>query len=370
MRFQCFQRYLKLVFGTLAVLFAWPACGQEGAADRRTETAMRSLDLDEHADQGLIGSSLPGDWRPFSEDSPWNTPISEDAQAHPQSDAIVFTLAQDRDHISLINSYLCPTWVVNSENVDGIRIRSDRIFDRWDQDGDGWTDVLVPVTRQMYPEPTGDGQMCIVDPFKHRLWDISTFAWPDERPFPTGTTFDVWDLTGSGVADPPPGTRWTRRGGRGSGFPGIAGIIRPEELEGGEIRHAICFTSKMVRQHATGANIFLPPACRSDGRDVGRQYPIMGMRFQLNPELNEEDFDEWGLNRAGKILARALQRYGMYLGVSGGAMKLQVQLLGSDSEANRREWERRVPGFYENVKRIPTREFRILDTGDPIIRSN
>lgn len=368
-----FHRYLNLVFGAVAVIFTCPACGRDGApeaADQKTDSTMRSINPDEYADQGLIGNSLPGDWRPFSEDSPWNTPIPEDAQAHPQSDAIVFTLAQDRNHISLINSYLCPIWVVNSENVDGIRIRSDRIFDRWDQDGDGWTDVLVPVTRQMYPEPTGDGQICIVDPFKHRLWDISTFEWPDERPFPSGTTFDVWDLTGSGEADPPPGTRWTRRGGRGSGFPGIAGIIRPEELEAGEIRHAICFTSKMVRQHATGANIFLPPACRSDGRDVGRQYPIMGMRFQLNPELNEEDFDEWGLNRAGKILARALQRYGMYLGVSGGAMKLQVQLLGPDSDSNRREWERRVPGFYENVKRIPTREFRIIDTGDPIIRSN
>lgn len=367
------QRYRNLFFWATTTLFACTACGRntgEAPANPRPETPMRSLDADEYADQGLIGNSLPGSWRPFADDSPWNTPISEEARSHPQSDAIVFTLAQDRDHISLINAYLTPIWVVNSSNIDGIRVRSDNIFDRWDRDEDGWTDVLVPVTRRMYPEPTGDGQLCIVDPFKHRLWDISTFDWPEERPFPTGTTFDVWDLTSSGVADPPPGTHWTRRGGRGSGFPGIAGIIRPEEVETGEIRHAVCFTSRMVRQHASGANIFLPPACRSDGRDIGTQFPIMGMRFQLNPELTEKDFDEWGLNRAGKVLARALQRYGMFLGVSGGAMKLQVQLLGATPEANRREWERRLPGFYDNVKRIPTREFRILDTGDPVLRSN
>lgn len=327
-----------------------------------------ALDPDTYSNSGVIGNNLPGSWRPFNDDSPWNTPIAADAKTHPLSEHILATMQQERDHLALINTYLAPIWVVNSKNLSKVRVRSDRIFDEWDQDRDGWTDDGAPVTRDMWAEPTGDGQICIVDPFQSLLWDISTFRWPDPEPFPMATTFDIWDLKGSGVADPPADTNWVLRGGRGSGFPGIAGLIRPEELEAGEIRHSLCFSFNKNRQHESGANIFLPPACRSDGRHVGSQYPIEGMRFQLDPKLTKDDFDSWGLNREGLILAKALQEYGMYLGLSGGAMKIEVQQLGPTTEQNRQEWENRFPGFYENVERIPSSAFRVIDTGEPMIR--
>ncbi len=324
----------------------------------------------DYSKAGIIGNSLPGTWRPFSKDSPWNTPIPTNAKVHPDSSLIMQTVQKEAKHLKLINTYLTPIWVVNSKNVPMVRVRSERIYDTWDKDYDGWSDVGAPLTPQMWGEPTEDGQICVVDPFKHTLWDISSYKWvtKDGRTFPCATTFDIWDLLKSGVAHPPKGTRWILRGGRGSGFPGIAGLIRPEELKMGRIRHALVFSFNKNRRDVTGACIFLPPACRSDGSFVGIQYPIEGMRFQLDPTLTDSDFDRWGLNREGKIVARALQTYGMYLGLSGGAMKLEVQLLAPTPQGNRLKWEKLFPGFYKNIQRIPTRAFRIIYTGEPIIR--
>jgi len=204
----------------------------------------------------------------------------------------------------------------------------------------------------------------------HRLQRAADFkALKDGTP--TCSTFNVWDLTGSGTGAPHyEGWRWQTRGGRGSGFPLIAGLIRPEEILTGEIRHAMVFTFSHNRKPAAGPNaqIFIPPACRSDGQYTGAEYPIEGMRFQLDPTLTGTDFDRWGLNREGKALAQALQRYGMFLGDNGGAMALQPQLLGPTRQLHRRRWEAAVPGFYENVKRIPTRCFRVVYTGEPIVK--
>jgi len=180
---------------------------------------------------------------------------------------------------------------------------------------------------------------------------------------PTCSTFNVWDLSGNGHGDSNEGQRWKARGGRGSGFPEIAGLFRPEELAEGEIRHALVFSYPENRMAADSSKVFLSPACRSDGQFVGSSYPIEGMRLQLSPSVTESDFDTWGLNREGKILARALQKYGMFLGDNGGAMGVYPQLLDPDATANQAAWEAQFPGLFRNVDKIPSNRFRVIYTG-------
>ena len=117
-----------------------------------------------------------------------------------------------------------------------------------------------------------------------------------------------------------------------------------------------------------GGNIFLPPAVRSDGKFKGAQYPVEGMRFQLNPRFTRKDFVRWGLTKEGQVLAKALQEYGMYLGDNGGAMALQPQLLGPTEKENRKKWDKRIPGFYKTVMKIPVDHLRVVYTGKPITK--
>jgi hypothetical protein len=129
------------------------------------------------------------------------------------------------------------------------------------------------------------------------------------------------------------------------------------------------FTFSKNREAGDGSHIFLPPACRSDGKYLGAQYPIEGMLFQLDPNLTEDDFAKAGLTRESKIIARALQRYGMFLGDNGGALALQLQLLGNTGDKNISEWEKRFPGLYENIRRIATKHFRVVYTGEAMIKN-
>jgi hypothetical protein len=321
----------------------------------------------DYSNKGVIGNSLPGSWRPFSDDSPWNTPIEENARTHPDSEKIIAFAVSITKNIRVAQSYDIPVWVVNSKNVPLVKVRSERIFDAWDRNHDGVSDVGVPIAPEMWGEATGDGHLSVIDPFKMTAWEFSKFQSAPNGGMPSCTTFNIWDLRGPGVADSS-GKRWLTRGGRGSGFPEIAGLLRPEELKENEIRHALVFTFSKNRRSDDDRHIFMPPAARSDGKHIGSQYPIEGMRFQLNPALTEKDFDTWGLNREGKLVARALQKYGMFDGDNGGAMKVQVQLLAPSAEENVKAWEAIFPGFYANIEKIPTDQFRVVYTSSPIVK--
>lgn len=333
----------------------------------------------DYSEKEIIGNSLPGTWRPFSGNSPWNTPIATDAKAHPDSDRIMATVLTQASNLRLANTYLIPIWIVNSDNMPKVKVHSMRIFETWDKDHDFWADDDLPLKQSMWGEPTEDGHICIIDPFKKCAWEMSRFKGltsdyllaldRGDRPKPLCTTFNVWDLTGSGQGDPHfNGWHWQTRGGRGSGFPLIAGLVRPEELKAGHIRHALIFTFNDNARADDGGQIFLPPAARSDGEFKGRQYPIEGMRFQLDPTFTTKDFVSWGLTREGQVLARALQEYGMFLGDNGGSMALQVQLLAPTRKSNRKKWDQLFPGFYETVMKIPVRHLRVIYTGAPLTK--
>lgn len=356
-----------MILALLAVLL--PACGDDAAGpDRASIEGDVDIASDSRSTDGVLGNSLPGYWRPFHSGSPWNTPIAPDARTHPDSDLIIGHMVSRQDRLGFSRSYIPPVWVVDATRIAPVAVRSDVIFDWWDVGRDGWSDVGVPLTREMWPEQTSDGHITIVDPAWGVAWEMSRFEWPEGGP-PTCTTFNIWTLRGPGYGNPNEGWRWGTRGGRGAGFPVIAGLLRPEEVEYGEIRHALVFTFTEVRRAEDGSDMFLwPPACRADGEHVGRQYPIEGMLFQLDPAATDADFDDWGLSADARTVARALQTYGMYLGDRGGDMKIQVQLLSKDTSEHRAMWDDRLPGIYRSIERIPTNRLRIVYTGEPTVK--
>jgi hypothetical protein len=368
---------LAVLFALLVVVMATALLAQVGTTFPMSPRNLRRAEgrspdhafyPGDYSQSAVIGQSLPGTWRPFTTTSPWNTPIPANAATHPASAAILSGMIANVPNVRFARAYSIPVWIVNSDNIPLVPVRSDMIYDTWDVDRNGWSDIGVPLTQDMWWEQTTDGHICIIDPFKKLSYEMSKFGrLPDGTP--TCTTFNVWEIDGTGVGNPYEGRRWHARGGRGSGFPIIAGLVRPEEIEAGEIRHALVFSYETNRRADDGSDIFMwPPACRADGAYVGENYPIEGMRFQLDPSLTEQDFDAWGLNRDGKVVARALQRYGMFLSDNGGSFAMFPQLLRPTGEENLAEWERRLPGFFRNVEKIPTSRLRIVHTVEPTIK--
>jgi len=309
---------------------------------------------------GILGNSLPGWWRPFLTTSPWNTKI-QDARTHPLSNTIMEYMRSKLSHLALGREYCVPIWVIDSERMPKVKVKSERVHDFF-REGD-YTRPC-PVTSAMWQEQTSDGHISIIDPYLQYAWEMSRFVHGTP---PQCTTYNEWALNLTGYGDPNQGERWTARGGRASGFPCIAGLLRPEELEAGVVRHALTFTFPDCRKDASGAKIFIhPPACRSDGKLVGEKYPVQGMRFQLQGD--ENDFDKWGLSEGARVIARALAEYGMFLGDNGGAWKVQPQLLAKNKDEHRAIWDRRVPNIFNAIEEIPTSAFRVVDTGLATVR--
>lgn len=111
---------------------------------------------------------------------------------------------------------------------------------------------------------------------------------------------------------------------RGSGFATLAGLIWPDELQEGRIRHALGFSYPGV---AAGGPV--PPATESDGLSTGRWALPEGARLQLDPTL---DLDALNLTPFAKTIARAMQEYGMIL-FDDGSSGVSVEAIDPKSTA-------------------------------------
>jgi len=123
-----------------------------------------------------------------------------------------------------------------------------------------------------------------------------------------------------------------------AGFPILPGLVRFDEVAGGEIRHALRFTAPQTRR------AFVWPARHYASSLTGSGYPPMGQRFRLKATVDIARF-----STAVQVILRALQTYGMFLADNGSAWYLSgapdprwdndllvgelAQIKGSDFEA-------------------------------------
>ena len=139
---------------------------------------------------------------------------------------------------------------------------------------------------------------------------------------------------------------------RASGF-GLAGMIWPEELRAGSIDHALVFAYPYTKAGGPVA-----PATAADGLSTRLDAIPFGARVQLDPSLN---LDALGLTAYEKTVAKALQRYGMILGDSGGALSLYA--INAKSYAVDPYAGVLPADDYAYLSKLPVDRFRVLATG-------
>lgn len=247
-------------------------------------------------------------WRPFTPDSPWNTPIGSNPEIDPNSNT----------YINQVNN-ICPNcpvatvaydWGVGVYYVENLNPYPSQIMVRSHTD---WGHSLsAPVPRWAKQDPSSDGHLLIIDRRLQREWGF----WAVRGTYPnlTAGTGDPMDLSGSGVRSP------GQSGPREAGYPLSAGLIRVEEMKAGQLRHALVFAN----DGRNGWSNFVSPA--STGCDYGlgpngNHVIPMGTRLQLKPEVNIS-----GLTPKAQIIARALKEYGMYLGDENDARSLGIYM--------------------------------------------
>jgi hypothetical protein len=327
-----------------------------GAKYAAVEMVMALMDIDPGAVEGFARASdfelyqeapdrsidPPSDglWRPYSDGSVWNTKIPENPDIHWDSYRMIEWLKNlpytDGGHFD-INIY---TWTnpIYNAYADTPRVTV------YKYDGSVYhTNVPMPTDAQA--DPMQDRSMIIIDwdnKVEWDFWDV-TFNVRLPNKWVAGACIP-WDLYGSGVH---PDGVW---GAGGSSAPGLAGMIRPEEIEAGVIRHALrfaCYTPKK------GWKVY-PPAATTDGQDVDPHAIPTGARLQLDPSLNIDEIE--GLSEAGKIIAKCMQDYGMILCDCAGGLPFYAE-----SPLGREEDPWPALSFNDNsAKPIPP-NFRVID---------
>jgi hypothetical protein len=92
-------------------------------------------------------------------------------------------------------------------------------------------------------------------------------------------------------------------------LPVFSGLVRYEEVEAGEIKHAIRFTLPATQR------AFIWPA-RHYASDIEEaEYPPMGLRLRLRADFDISDFSP-----EAQIILTAMKEYGMILADNGSAL--------------------------------------------------
>ncbi len=283
--------------------------------------------------------------RPYKPTSPWNLRIGPNPEYANISGTLIKKL---KGHFGCDpNQYTYPVYDEIDEDTSLRKIRVTGVFSHVSDAGstlDIRKDVTVKVPVPGSPEPSKgtDSQVIFVNPQTGDEWGFWRFRKKGDGSFVAQNGYH-YNTNWSGV--PPMGFV-----SRGAGMPYLAGLVRPEEIRRGKIEHALAFGAP------DPSALFVYPATKSDGEVSFPALPE-GTRLQLDPKLTDKDFEKWGLDRTGKIIARALQEYGMILVDGSGHPKIYVE------DHHTAGWGKLL--HPKTVSPIPYSAFRVLSLNTP-----
>jgi hypothetical protein len=345
-------KYLHRLIGTMTLLFVLTAGCSTGRQTVHNSTSTPDRNGLTHT---ITSTSSPTEIPtpieqqvPYSKTSIWNTPIGPSPKYDIHSEEMIanlglsnkgqiITAGEGYNYPVYFADEKTPRWdipcLINECTIassDQNIVRSDMVLN-------------VPIPEDAQPGDDTDGRMIIIDTVTYTEYDL-VHARRTATGWEAGTVsiYNIlWDATP------------IRHSSRGSGIPGYAGLLRPWEIRQGRIEHALAFG---YTEPAAEKCVF--PASKTDG-DSEIPFAIPeGARLQLDPSLTEADFDEMGLDRAGKIIARALQEYGMILVDHSGSFKIYVEDLINNPFAREKWTDPDLNLTKESIYGIPYTSFR------------
>ena len=179
----------------------------------------------------------------------------------------------------------------------------------------------LPIPRNVSPNPVYDGWFTIISPTGRVAYDL----WRARRLSDGSISYQfmrTWNLRGDGYGQP------GQAGARGSGLPLFAGLIRPAELEAGQVEHALA-----ISLPSTAACFYVRPASTTDGTGSTHALPE-GARLRLKADIRVPAHLSAEQKRYASALLWTLHNYGAIVvgqasvptlyaqgGVSGGLLK-------------------------------------------------
>lgn len=349
---------------TLAFLTAaFAACGGSQADEAAANAPNATADARGSVPSGPAPAPTPSPapspskaWRPFNDSSPWNTPIADNVALHANSAQLIDAFIKstpwgERLDINMTNWSVPLYWAQANTPLLPVRAALG---------GEGWmgfpATINMPIPPGAMPDPQSDAHMVVIDEARTTEWGCFAMSYNAARsPAWQAELCATTDLRGSGVRTPEPlANPWyVAHGPRACGFPLSAGLIRTEEVKAGAIEHALvmAYPGLMARR-------FMSPASTGSAIGVAANAPGLpcGARVQLDPSL---DVTQLGLSPAGVMVARALQKYGAYVGDYSGGLSLYAE----NSPEALAFWRSGVLAMDEFNGKLDLRRLRVVQYG-------
>ena len=192
-------------------------------------------------------------------------------------------------------------------------------------------------------DPTGDRHAIVLDRDTCKLYEVYR-AFQNPANVWAGDSGAAFDLTSHALR---PDT-WTSADA--AGLPILPGLLRYDEVNSGEITHAVRFTVPQTR------NTYVWPARHKASSLTGTQYPPMGTRFRLRASYPESTAT---FSAHSITIIRALKKYGMILADNGSAWYIS----GAPDE----RWDNDV---LHQLDVIRGSDYEAVDTTSLIVNAN
>jgi serine/threonine-protein kinase len=166
----------------------------------------------------------------------------------------------------------------------------------------------------------------------------------------TGGCLAIWDL---GRIYPPSGRGEQCTSADAGGFPMIPLLFTADELQAGAIHHAIRF---ILPNSRIQAGVYVHPATHAGG-PTGQGMPPYGARLRLRADYPLASLPDEG----ARIIARALQRYGMILADGG-----NIALTAANDRFTAAKWSTVLPSGSTGLAAIHVTDFEMIDGGSRI----
>ena len=308
---------------------AMVAAAQDSPIEEQRVTGPESSEASEDEPTTSPSSSEPA-YRAFEHDSWWNTALPARAPEHPDGDEILDYLRTAPE-----SGPGCLMLAGASGSPWGHPIYwaepSDPEYDLEGYPGDPLPeleDVRIPVGAE--PADNSDGSMTVYDKQRGYVVALTDAEFDEDSETWTATGATVTYLRSNGLHDRTGRSDDPRNLGTHRGNNGATMAVAWEEVQAGAIRHVL-----KIAVGPQAADRYVFPMVGSDGDYDGDDpaVPAQGLRLRIRPSL---DLDDMNLDREAQVIAEALQRYGMYIGDSGGTTALKLE--DTDVEGRGQLW--------------------------------
>jgi hypothetical protein len=192
-----------------------------------------------------------------------------------------------------------------------------------------------------------DCHLIVADRSHGKLYEAYRANYTDDAL--TADFVAVWDLS---RVYPPAGRGDQCTSADAAGFPIAPLLFNADDLAAGSINHAIRFVLPNPRIRA---GVFVHPATHAGGPSGPTSAPPYGVHFRL-----KSSFDVSQLRPAARVVARAMQKYGMFLADDGNSA------ITAQNDADTQTKFDDVDFGSHDLQAIKVTDFEVLDFGKPI----